>query len=41
MTLNITPVLEERLQRLASESNRTPHELAQEAIDGLLTHRNH
>lgn len=37
MTLQLTPDLEQRLEHLATEYQRTPQELAQEAIDRYLT----
>ncbi len=38
MTVNLTPAQEERLLRLAASFQRTPDELAQEAVDGYLEH---
>ncbi len=36
MALHLTPAQEQRLERLAAQSNRTPDELAQQALDGYL-----
>jgi len=41
MTLQLTPALEQRLEQLAVQANRTPDELAQEAIDHFLTYQEH
>ena len=38
MTLHLTPALEQRLNQLALRANRTPDDLAQEALDGYLNH---
>jgi len=38
MTLELTPALEQRLHQLATQVERTPAEIAQEAIDLYLQH---
>ena len=38
MDVHLTPAQEQRLEQLAVQSNRTPDELAREALDGYLTH---
>ena len=36
MTLHLTPALEQRLENLAAQTNRSPDELAQEGVEAFL-----
>ena len=38
MTLHLTPALAQKLQHFASQTERTPDDLAQEAVDGYLSY---
>jgi predicted transcriptional regulator len=38
MTIDLTPAEESRLLEIASEAQRTPEEIAQEAVSGWLRH---
>jgi predicted transcriptional regulator len=41
MTVHLAPEIEQQLQHLAAQVERTPDELAQEAVENYIHYRNH
>ncbi len=41
MTVHLAPEIEQKLQHLAAQSERTPDELAQEAVQNYIQYREH